>query len=163
LAAVFGSLAAIGLLLIPAFVRRRRRSRRLAAAANGDSGAAWQEIVDTAFDLGFELPATLSPQRALERIRLGAATGTPLIPEVSYQVFADVARAEQLSRYSPAGGPPLPDLASRLTTALRAWRRWQSWQMRASALLAPRSLRAGLRGAGGSFSSDDSVEASPAH
>jgi transglutaminase-like putative cysteine protease len=163
LAAVFGSLAAVGLLLIPAVVRRRRRSRRLAAAAKGDSDAAWQEIVDTALDLGLTLSASLTPQRALERIRRGPATGTPLIPEVSYQVFADVARAEQLSRYSPGGGPALPDLASRMTTALGAWQRWQSWPVRASALLAPRSLRAGFRGSGGSFSSDDSVEASPAH
>ena len=162
-----GALAVVGLLLIPAGIRRGRRRRRLEAAASGDPRQAWREIVDTALDLGLDLAATLTPQRALDRLRQ-ASSGGPVMPQVSYDVFSDVAGAEQLRRYAAAGDPAagernLPDLAGRMKVALRAWERAQGRQVWLAALLVPRSLAAGLRGTGGGFSSDDSVETSAAH
>jgi hypothetical protein len=151
-----GSLAAVLLLLTPAFVRRRRRAQRLAAATAGDSRQAWQEIVDTALDLGLELLPTLSPQRAVARLR-HTASGERIMPDVSYQVFADVAGAEETARYAPAGDQPLPDIAGRLRVALGAWQRSQGWRVRGAALLVPRSMLTGVRGVGGNFTSDDSV------
>jgi transglutaminase-like putative cysteine protease len=167
LAWVLGTLAVVGLLLIPAGMRRTRRRRRLDAASGSDPRQVWREIVDTALDLGLELPSTLSPLRAVDRLR-DAASGDRRMPRVTYDVFSDVARAEQLWRYAPAGhsaavGPQLPDLASRMRVALRAWERSQGWRVRLAAMLLPRSLAAGLRGTGGGFSSDDSVETSAAH
>jgi hypothetical protein len=168
----FGTLAVAGLLLIPAGIRRRRRHQRLEAASSGDPQQAWWEIVDTALDLGLDLAATLSPQRAVERLR-ATAIGNHVMPRVSYDVFSDVARAEQLWRYAPAGDPAaddpaadgrdLPDLAIRMKVALGAWERSQGRGARLAALLLPRSLAAGLRGTGSGFSSDDSVETSAAH
>jgi transglutaminase-like putative cysteine protease len=167
-----GTLAVVGLLLVPAGIRLSRRRRRLEAASSGDPQQAWREIVDTALDLGLDLAATLSPQRAVERLR-ATASGNHVMPQVSYDVFSGVARAEQLWRYAPAGDPAasdptaggcdLPDLASRMRVALGAWERSQGRRARLAALLLPRSLAAGLRGTGGGFSSDDSVDTSAAH
>ena len=168
LAWVFGSLAVAGLLLIPAMVRRVRRRRRLSAAADGAIQQAWQEIIDTAVDLGLDLAATLSPQRAVDRLRQATSDERPM-PPVTFEVFSDVAGAEQLSRYAPTGaaggadgGAGLPDLARRMHVALRAWERSRGRRARLAALLLPRSLTSGLRLIGG-FSSDDSVETSAAH
>lgn len=132
------ALVALVLLLAPALLRRRRRGRRLGAAQPSDS---WREIVDTAVDLGLELPPTLTPRRAVQQWSR-YPDGQRRIPESAYRVLLAAARAEELARYAPSGAQPT-DLPDGLRPALRALELSRGRRSRLAALLTPRSLLAG--------------------
>jgi len=59
-AALWSTLAAVGLGLVPALKRRRRR-RRLRRLEDGDVGAAWAEIVDRLIDSGINMNSADTP------------------------------------------------------------------------------------------------------
>ncbi len=147
-----GAVALVSLLLAPVTVRQRRRRLRLASSSNGSSTAQrWREIVDTAIDLGLEIPATLTPRRTVQHwSRLPGSSGQ--MPESSYTVLMEAAYAEELKRYAgndvsgaSAAGETVGDGkaaagSGRLLTALSDWERSHGVWAHLRALLAPRSL-----------------------
>jgi transglutaminase-like putative cysteine protease len=62
--------AALVLLLVPAILRRRRRMSRLAnlRAARAPASVAWQELLDTAEDVGLRPRATSTPRETAEML-----------------------------------------------------------------------------------------------
>ncbi len=95
-----GAVALLALLLTPVTLRRRRRRLRLANGTSGSGSAQrWREIVDTAIDLGLEIPATLTPRRTVQHwSRLPDSSGR--MSEASYTVLMEAAYAEELTRYA---------------------------------------------------------------
>ncbi|MBU1586774.1 MAG: transglutaminase domain-containing protein [Actinobacteria bacterium] len=129
--AVVAALAA--LLLAPAVVRGIRRSRRIAEASGGSAAAAWDELRDTADDLGLATSVTRTPrQLALDLAPhlddRGAAALTRLRIALETEAFHDRSAA-----------PAARDVAA-VTWSLR---RKAGPVRSAVAFLLPRSLFAG--------------------
>lgn len=149
-----GALALVALLLTPFTVRRRRRRLRLTvssggsgtwgpAGAAGTSAQRWLEIVDTATDLGLDVPATLTPRRTVEHwARLPVGAGR--LPDASYTVLIEAAQAEELARYAGtnvgSSGKTAPPGSGRLQTALTDWEHSYGGWVRLRAVFAPRSV-----------------------
>ncbi len=143
-----GAAVGVVLLLAPARLRRRRRRRRLDDSSAGWQRDAWREIVDTAVDLGVDVPATLSPRRTVQRwSRL--STGERVMPDAASKVLAEVAHAEERFRYAPqssAGADPaVAWTAQEVRDALHSWEHSRESRVRLRALLAPRSMRPAAR------------------
>jgi transglutaminase-like putative cysteine protease len=109
---VGGVLAVVSaVLLLPRLVRSRRRHRRLASAAPEDL---WDELRDTAIDLGLGWPAGRSPRAIrgllVPRLGLPLSASTPDRPShgprVAPEAVAALDRlvtAVELGRYAPPG------------------------------------------------------------
>ncbi|MFE9247567.1 DUF3488 and DUF4129 domain-containing transglutaminase family protein [Streptomyces sp. NPDC007088] len=136
-------LAAVLVLLLPLspmLWRRRVRARRLSSAVGrspealaGRTLAAWQEVVDTAWDHGIAPDEALTPRAAAARIvRLGELDGP------AAEAAGRLAVAVEQVRYAPRAEavPGLPDEVRRVRAGLRAGcGRRARWR----AELAPRS------------------------
>jgi transglutaminase-like putative cysteine protease len=138
---VFLTIAISLALVLPGLWRVVRRRARLREADEGDAGAAWQEVVDTAADLGISSPTGESP-RALGR-RLVAEHGAPAA------AMGVVVGAIERASYAGAAGH-----ATDLADAVRAVRSGLAARAdrrdRLSAAVVPRSLlRRGYRTVGG--------------
>ncbi|MBX3098842.1 MAG: transglutaminase domain-containing protein [Salinibacterium sp.] len=126
--AIVAALAA--LLLAPAAVRGIRRSRRMVATSRGSASAAWDELRDTAHDLGLPAAVARTPrQLALDLAPHvdsgGAAALTRLRIALEAEAFADRA------------GAPNPRDVAVVSWSLR--RKAGLWRTLVS-LFAPRSL-----------------------
>jgi hypothetical protein len=133
-------LLSVALLLSPAAVRRQRRARRLRIGPAAASRR-WSEVIDTARDLGLDIPETLSPGRTVAYWTY-ADNGERLVPEITARVLRDVAHDEELGRYAaqaPAGGVS----ADHLLAALRSWEHAYGAATRWRARLVPRSVLQG--------------------
>ncbi len=134
-ATVLGVLAAL-LLLAPAVVRLARRRARLMAVEDGSAARAWDELRDTAVDLGLRPPDTLTPRQ----------TATELGALLDDDGAAALARLrDSLERESFAGRPGEPLLAD-LRTVLWSLRRSAGLGRTLLATFAPRSLTPGWLG-----------------
>ncbi|MBH0082996.1 DUF3488 and transglutaminase-like domain-containing protein [Salinibacterium sp. SWN167] len=117
------------LLLIPALVRVTRRALRLAAVRQGETGAAWREVRDTAIDLGYPVSATATPRQQFEHLteHLGDS-GTSALSSLLGQVEA--------SAFSTR---PETVRVGAVTNVLAALRASVGWRGRLRAALAPRT------------------------
>nr|WP_246414695.1 DUF3488 and transglutaminase-like domain-containing protein [Microbacterium thalassium] len=128
------ALVIAALLTLPAVAREIRRRGRLAQAAEGDAGAAWALVQDTAIDLGIPVPPAETPRALGER--LVARYGAP--PEVMGQLVNAIERAAYApSRAQYWEGDVLPGAAIAVRAALMAQ---VPVSRRALAVIAPRSL-----------------------
>ncbi len=124
------------ILLTPAVLRRVRRRNRLRRLADewGGAATAWDELRDTARDLGWQVPATETPRVFALRIE-HAIAGTP---------GADATRRLLAVRERDAYGPPARatavGLASDLARVLEALEAAASPGARLKAALIPVSL-----------------------
>jgi transglutaminase-like putative cysteine protease len=128
---VLAALAA--LLLAPAIVRGIRRARRIAATSDGSAAAAWDELRDTADDLGLATSVARTPRQLALDLGphlddRGAAALSRLRIALEAEVFAD-----------REGAPDARDL-SRVTWSLR---RNRGVVRSTVSILAPRSVFAG--------------------
>lgn len=122
--------ALLALILTPALVRAIRRGRRFASTSRGSAAAAWDELRDTADDLGLATSASRTPrQLALD-----------LAPHLDDPGAAALSRLrialEREVYHERAGGPDPHDL----TTVSRSLRRQAGIPRMLAAALAPRSL-----------------------
>lgn len=111
------ALLAVALLLTPMLWRDRLRRRRLAPEAG--VLAAWEELLDTAWDLGAPPDASQTPRQEAHRVvRAGDLTGEPAA------AVHRVADAVERELYAPAGtaqaGPQLGEDVRTASAALRA-------------------------------------------
>lgn len=122
-------------LLIPAFIRWRRHRRRLARARTGDTEALWQELSDTATDLGYVWSSARTPRQVARW--LGGSS-----PDADTSL-ATLATAVEVARYAPGvmtrdrGADLVHDLST-VTAGLRS-RRTTAERLRAK--FWPASLR----------------------
>ena len=133
-----GILIALAVLASPWAARALRRRGRLTRLREEGAGPelAWQEIRDTARDLGFAVSATETPRAFAARLRAAWH------PDAAHQrdldeILALVERSEF--------GPPRPweryfELADRTVAVTAAMRASRHWTTRLVALIAPRSL-----------------------
>ena len=139
------SLAVLALMVLatPSILRLVRRRRRL-DAAEWDAGAGWDELLDTAIDLGIPLPPGESPRALGERlIREHAAP-----PDAMRALVAAIERTSYAPTSSRVVAVDLPTDVRAVRAALLAG---ASPAARARAACAPRSLlvRAGSAVAAG--------------
>jgi transglutaminase-like putative cysteine protease len=125
---VFAALAA--LLLAPAVVRGIRRSRRIANTARGSATAAWDELRDTADDLGLAASATRTPRQLADELasdldERGASALSRLRIALETEAFAD-----------RSGAPDVRDLRA----VIRSLRRDAGPLRTLASLFLPRSL-----------------------
>lgn len=128
------ALLVIAIVLLPATIRLARRRSRLRAAARGPDPL-WQELADTAIDLGYVWAPVRTPRQVVAWLR---REGVSREADGSLQTLA---RAVELSRYAePSRKPQSATLVGDLRhveASLRSRRtRWQ----RAQARLFPESL-----------------------
>ena len=130
----WAALAALAaLLLAPAAVRGIRRSRRIAATARGSAAAAWDELRDTADDLGLATSVTRTPrQLALDLAPHLDARGAPALTRLRIALEAE-------AFHDRAAAPDPRDVAT-VTWSLR---RKTGPARTAVSFLLPRSLFAG--------------------
>jgi hypothetical protein len=133
-------LFAVALLLAPAATRRQRRAGRL-REGRATAARRWTEVVDTARDLGLDVPETLSPGRTVAYWSY-ADNGERLIPENAARVLREVAQDEQAARYAPHAPASGMD-AERLRVALRSWEHAYGSAARWRATVMPRSVLQG--------------------
>ncbi|MFF4605475.1 transglutaminaseTgpA domain-containing protein [Streptomyces sp. NPDC001339] len=133
--------AALLILLLPVFPslwRLRVRSRRLADGATGGDAtagtlAAWQELIDTAWDFGIVPDESLTPRKAVERIiRIGQ-----LQPGPAAAAHRLAAAVEQVL-YAPRPRP-VPGLTRDVRQVRAGLRSGAPRALRLRAALAPRS------------------------
>ena len=133
-----GVLAVLALLAAPGVARITTRRRRLLVAGRGDptaaAGAAWDEVLATAADLGValgdaETPRTTTAHLGRELELRGPATAGLRL----------VALAEERARYAPSAAVD-GDLATAVRAARRGMLSHVRRRQRARALLVPRSV-----------------------
>jgi len=125
--------ALAALLLAPAVARGIRRSRRIARTSRGSAVAAWDELRDTADDLGLATSAARTPRQLAHDLAphlddRGASALSRLRIALEREAFAD-----------RAGGPDRRDLAA----VVWSLRRKAGPARTLVSLLVPRSLFAG--------------------
>ncbi|MEO7016545.1 MAG: transglutaminase-like domain-containing protein, partial [Leifsonia sp.] len=137
IASGFGvALLVVILLLMPAVFRRVRRRRRLRRVTDelGGAAEAWDELHDTARDLGWAVPNTETPRTFANRIS-AAVAGT---------LGEDAVSRLLLARERDAYGPPAPatavGLKNDLARVLSALEGQAGAPLRAKAMLLPASL-----------------------
>lgn len=133
------------LLALPAMLRLRRREARL---RDGSATALWDELIDTARDLGIDVERGMTLARAevslIDRCELrGLQVHTD-----SREQLGDLRSAAEHERYSSAGATGSVMLRTDVAGCRRALLRWQGLLLRSStryerlrARLVPRSLR----------------------
>ena len=130
------ALLIVALLLTPAVLRRVRRRNRLRRLTDqwGGASTAWDELRDTARDLGWIVPATETPRAFAVRVA-SAVTGTP---------GEDAVRRLLAVRERDAYGPPTRatavGLGDDLTRVLAALEAQAGAALRLKAALIPVSL-----------------------
>ena len=134
---------ALLMLAAPATVRLVRRRRRLAAGQPAGEAVenAWAELLDTARDLGVDLPVEQSPRAVAQAVRSAARTPggsrQPELPEL-----AALVRLVEQSRYSPRmpAGESARTPGAAVLPVVRALQDVTSRPRRVRAVVAPRSL-----------------------
>ena len=94
---IVGAVLVVALVLTPAGVRgARRRARYRAARRDGDADALWQELSDTAVDLGYVWSTARSPRQVATWLARDAADSAASLRRL--------AAAVERSRYAAPGG-----------------------------------------------------------
>jgi transglutaminase-like putative cysteine protease len=133
---VWTVVAVLGLMLIgltPALVRGIRRRRRYAAARRGDPDPLWEELSDTAVDLGYVWSPARTPRQVSTWLSRDAADTAPALHALAIAV--------EQRRYAPDAAPPDAAALARglqdVTDQLRSVRRGR---VRLSSRIWPASL-----------------------
>ncbi|MBN9240309.1 MAG: hypothetical protein BGO97_11390 [Micrococcales bacterium 70-64] len=125
--------ALAALLLVPSVVRGARRSVRIRRTSRGSAAAAWDELRDTADDLGLATSVTRTPrQLALDLAPHVGARGAPALTRLRIAL-------ESEAFHERAGAPDPRDVV----IVVRSLRRAAGPVRAAVSVLAPRSLFAG--------------------
>ncbi|MFF1877396.1 transglutaminaseTgpA domain-containing protein [Leifsonia sp. NPDC058230] len=126
----------IALLLVPAVFRRVRRRQRLRRLTDewGGAGIAWDELRDTARDLGWAVPDTETPRAFASRIA-AAVAGTP-----GEDAIARLLTVRERDAYGPPSRAVAVGLADDLHRVLDALEAQAGAALRAKATLLPVSL-----------------------
>jgi transglutaminase-like putative cysteine protease len=153
--------AAAGVLaVVPAAMRSASRRRRLRLLRGGRSTAieAWREVLQTAADLGIQIPNTATPRDAAvllrESVRVGvtdearavASVGGRIPPEEDCSRDAGISAIDRLrsavewESYAPAGSVARPDLAADTARIIADLRASSSRPRRIRAQLLPPSI-----------------------
>ena len=129
------ALTVVGLLLagVPALWRWARRRRRLSAAASVED--AWEELRDTARDLGIEWSDARTPRQAVARVIEGEHLAGP-----AAEAATRVGRVIERSRYAPVA-PSTDGLADDVGAVRTALLTQADRATRVRATLLPKSLR----------------------
>ncbi|MFF9480278.1 transglutaminaseTgpA domain-containing protein [Streptomyces sp. NPDC014733] len=130
---ILGGLLLLSVAALPALWRRRLRDRRLSGEGPAAALDAWQELTDTAWDLGVAPDEALTPRRTA--VRLAEAAALP--PEAAEAVHR-VAGAVEESLYA-ARPRPAPQVTADVRVACAALYAQASRGARWRAALAPRS------------------------
>lgn len=119
LVSILVALALLAILLVPFAIRRSRRVRRLGAVRRyGTALAGWQEIVDTAQDLGWPVDGSTTPREADRQLRQYVDRGAyPALERVRTAVEAQAFAGEAAT--STGGGPLAADVGT-VRSALRS-------------------------------------------
>ncbi|WP_431276968.1 transglutaminaseTgpA domain-containing protein [Leifsonia poae] len=130
------ALLVIAILLVPAVFRRVRRRSRLRRLTDewGGAAVAWDELRDTARDLGWAVPNTETPRTFAARIA-AAIAGTPGEAAVSRLLTV-----RERDAYGPPTRATAVGLADDLTRVIDALESQAGAALRAKALLLPVSL-----------------------
>jgi hypothetical protein len=138
-------LVALGLILLPAWVRWRRRRRRLQAARLGDPDPLWAELSATAIDLGYVWSPARSPRQVVGWLAREAAGRDESLRQLADAVESARYAPPLVDHAGPAGGTALVErllsvesglrsgrgrgvrLRSRLLPASLGWR-WLTWR-----------------------------------
>ncbi|TCI96789.1 DUF3488 and transglutaminase-like domain-containing protein [Aeromicrobium sp. IC_218] len=143
---LLGALVALLVVLgVPAAVREVRRRLRLRAAEHAVAPA-WEELLDTAYDLGLPAPPGATPRE--EAATLAAAPGSDA------DAVDRLLRAYERERFGPPTQEAGPDARADLETALAGLRAGAGRAGRWRAALLPRSLT-GRRDTAPRVSDDD--------
>ncbi|WP_019146146.1 transglutaminase TgpA family protein [Aeromicrobium massiliense] len=143
---LLGALAALLVVLgVPAAVREVRRRLRL-RAAEGAVAPAWEELLDTAYDLGLPAPPGATPRE--EAAMLAAVPGS------DREAVERLLRAYERERFGPPSDDASPDVRADLRTALAGLRDGAGRAARWRAVVLPRSLT-GRRDTGPRVADDD--------
>jgi transglutaminase-like putative cysteine protease len=125
---VLAALAA--LLLAPAVVRGIRRSRRIASTSRGSAAAAWDELRDTADDLGLATSITRTPRQLADDL-------APHLDERGASALSRLRIALEVEAFADSSGAPDPRDVAAVTASLRR----KAGPLRAlGSVLLPRSL-----------------------
>jgi hypothetical protein len=126
----------IAVLLVPAVFRRVRRRTRLRRLADewGGAGVAWDELRDTARDLGWAVPDTETPRAFASRIA-HAVGGTP-----GEDAIARLLIVRERDAYGPPTRAIAVGLADDLQRVLDALEAQAGAPLRVKATLLPVSL-----------------------
>ncbi len=137
---IVGALVFVALVLTPAAVRAsRRRARYRAARRDGDADALWQELSDTAVDLGYVWSTSRSPRQVATWLARDAADSAGSLRRLA----AAVERARYAAPGSATGGSvstASSDLASELDQVAGQLRSGRSLRTRIASRLWPASL-----------------------
>ncbi len=135
-----GVLLVAGLLVSPSLIRLRTRRRRARLSGHDRAGsgahAAWDELLDTATDLGLSSRTDETPRMLARRFAREA-----MFDAESAEAVRDIALAEERARYAPesVSRSRSVDLAPPLRSARRALRRNAGRRQRWRARLLPAS------------------------
>jgi transglutaminase-like putative cysteine protease len=152
------AIALLVVLAVPAMNRvARRRSRMRALHTGGSVIGAWDELRDTALDLGWRLSDAETPREFVARLcsdgdvfaESGPVGGSPITDTAAVESLARLRAAVEQESFAGVGArssvPQGPDAVSEhdVHEVLRALRRGVSWRVRARAALAPASVLVG--------------------
>ena len=130
-------LALLAALIAPWAIRFTRRRSRFAILRTGGSAlVAWQELLDTAHDLGLPVPESETPREATASLAI-------LIDESARDALERLRRALEIEVFAIDGSvaaPTGPELVADVRTVLRALRRTSSAALRLRAVLLPASV-----------------------
>ncbi len=146
LAVGVGALLVLAVLVAPGLIRLRTRGRRTRLAGRNRAApgahAAWDELLDTATDLGLTSQQDETPRTLARRLAREAMFDTE-----SAVAVRDIALAEERARYAPESvtASRAVDLAPPLRSARRALRRHAGRRQRLRARIFPASTVNRLR------------------
>ena len=120
----------LGLLLTPAVARLLRRARRLSAVGRGSALDGWDELRDTALDLGFAHDDALTPRQLSDELAL----------VLDDEALAALGRLRSTVESHAFGRSPVDARAADVRVVLAGLRRGAGAGRTVVAALAPRSL-----------------------
>ena len=140
-----GVLVAILLALVPAVARVIERRRRFGRIRRGEDSAslAWQELLDTARDLGLDVSSVLTPKELTELLITRLDLGKRGQSRAAIRQLLRLVEYEAFSRPDPAQDGDLSvseEIADQLRTVLRGLRSASSPIARFTATFTPASL-----------------------
>jgi len=149
------ALALLVVLAVPAMNRiGRRRARMRLLHTGGSVIGAWDELRDTAFDLGWHVNDAETPREFVARLtgdeevfaEAGPVGGTPITDTGVVEALTRLREAVERESFAGVGGrssvPPQQTAVSEhdVHEVLRVLRRGVSWRVRARAAFAPTSV-----------------------
>ena len=148
------ALALLAVLAIPALARVVKRRARVLSLRHGSALGAWEEVRDTALDLGWHLTDAETPREFVARLTIdadadefgttGPIGGSPVSDPVAVAALERLRSAIETQSFARAGGdshaPAVAVTPADLHSVLREMRSGVDWRVRLRAALAPASV-----------------------